>query len=264
MNKKDTIQRIQGQSLQKLSDKDLLFLIESYVTKRDDYENIAHLIRGDEDIIGQMIDNERIFKKVMDCTKQILGISPFFMFSLFLRRSFREKSTDTEFVDTAVASLNSTDPVIPWSEKSLINLLEDTDVSNYIANMLVKFSESSQLFKVREGEKESNQYIVDMITDSLKSDSRRRFSIYCHIGNYTLFLTGMFSEYIKHRFEYRRRLVDRQYYIDFGKTYYALASKHTSAKKGNMSDTFLQLSMGFEVVAHVLHFMNRKYFSPNP
>ena len=262
MNKKEAIQELQEHSLQKLSDKDLLFLIESYVTKRDDYENIAHLIRGDQDIIGQMIDNDRIFNKVMDCTSQILGISPFFMFSLFLRRSFREKISDPEFVDQAITILNSNDIVIPWNKEKLINLLEDMQVSNYIANMLVKFSESSRLFKIREGENESYQYIVDMITDSLKSDNMRKFSIYCHIGNYTLFLTGMFSEYIKYRFEYRRRLVDRQYYIDFGKAYYELASKHTSAKKNNLSETFLQLSRGFEIFAQVLHFMNRKYLFP--
>ncbi|MDR4504534.1 MAG: hypothetical protein MRK01_07045 [Candidatus Scalindua sp.] len=259
MNKKEAIQE---HSLQKLSDKDLLFLIESYVTKRDDYENIANLIRGDQDIIGQMIDNDRIFNKVMNCTSQILGISPFFMFSLFLRRSFREKISDPEFVDQAIAILNSDDIVIPWNKEKLISLLEDMQVSNYIANMLVKFSESSQLFKIREGENESYQYIVDMITDSLKSDTMKKFSIYCHIGNYTLFLTGMFSEYIKYRFEYRRRLVDRQYYIDFGKAYYELASKHASAKKNNLSNTFLQLSRGFEIFAQVLHFMNRKYLFP--
>ena len=262
MKEKETIQELQKHSLQKLSDNDLLFLIESYVTKRDDYENIANLIRGDEDIIGQMIDNDRIFNKVMNCTKQILGISPFFMFLLLLRKSFREKSTDPEFIERATNILNSSDYIVPWNKERIVDLLEDTHISNYIANMLVRFSQSSRMFKIREDDKESYHYIVDMIKDSLKSDNMRRFSIYCHIGNYSLFLTGMFSEYIKYRFKYRRRLVNSQFYIDFGKTYYALAAKHTCAKRNNLSDTYAQLSRGFEVVADVLHFMNGKYLSP--
>ncbi len=262
MKKEEAIQELQKDSLQKLSDKDLLFLIKSYVTKRNDYENIANLIRGDEDIIGKMIDNDRIFNKVMNCTRHILGISPFFMFSLLLRRAFREKSTDTEFIERAIDVLNSTGSIVPWSEKRLLDFLKDIRVSNYIANMLAKFSESSRLFKIRENEKESYQYIVDMIADSLQSDNTRRFYIYCHIGNYTLFLAGMFSEYLEYRFKYKRRPVDKQYYVDFGKTYYALASEHTNAKRNSLRETFSQLSVGFEVVAQVLHFMNRKYLYP--
>ena len=45
MEKEEAIQELQKESLQSLSDKDLLFLIESYATRRNDYENIASLIK---------------------------------------------------------------------------------------------------------------------------------------------------------------------------------------------------------------------------
>ena len=39
------------------------FPIQSrYVTKRQDYEHMANLIKGDTDIISQMVDNDRVFE----------------------------------------------------------------------------------------------------------------------------------------------------------------------------------------------------------
>jgi hypothetical protein len=262
MEKEETIQELQKESLQSLSDKDLLFLIESYATRRNDYENIASLIKGDEDVIAKMIDSDRVFNKVMNCTERILAISPYFLFSLLLRRALKEKRKEKKFIKMTIEALNKTEPVIPWDKNRLMGLLEDTQVSNYIANMLAQFTESSRLYNEKGDEEKSHQYIVDMITDSLHSDNTEKFHIYCHIGNYTLFLTGMIPEYIKYRYEYKRRPVDKNYYVGFGKTYYGLASGNTNARRNRLTGTLSQLSEGFEVVAQVLSFMNREYFYP--
>jgi len=262
MERDEAIKELQKESLQGLSDKDLLFLIESYVTKRNDYENIASLISGDEDVIAKMIDSDRVFNKVMSSTERILAISPYFLFSLLLRRAFKEKRKDTKFIEKTIDALNNTEPVIPWNKSRLMSLLEDTHVSNYIANMLAQFIDSSKLFSMSDDEKKSHQYIVDMITDSLHSDNIEKFNIYCHIGNYTLFLTGMIPEYIKYRYEYKRRPVNKHYYVGFGKTYYGLASGHTNARRNRLTGTLSQLSEGFDAVAQVLSFMNKEYLHP--
>ncbi|MCR4289567.1 MAG: hypothetical protein NUV86_04825 [Candidatus Scalindua sp.] len=259
MERDEAIKELQKESLQGLSDKDLLFLIESYVTKRNDYENIASLINGDEDIIAKMVDSDRVFNKVMSCTGRILAISPYFLFSLLLRRAFKEKRKDTKFIEKTIDALNNTKLVIPWDQNRLTGLLEDTQVSNYIANMLAQFIDSSKLFSINDDEKMSHRYIVDMITDSLDSDNLEKFYIYCHIGNYTLFLTGMIPEYIKYRYESKRRPVDKHYYVSFGKTYYGLASEHINARKSSLTGTLSQLSEGFEAVSQVLSFMNKEY-----
>ncbi|GAX61650.1 hypothetical protein SCALIN_C27_0044 [Candidatus Scalindua japonica] len=259
MEKDEAVKELQKESLQGLSDKDLLFLIESYVTKRNDYDKIASLINGDEDVIAKMIDSDRVFNKVMSCTERILAISPYFLFSLLIRRAFKEKREDTKFIEKTIDALNKTEPIIPWNENRLMCLLEDNYVSNYIANMLAQFIESSKLFSMGDDEKKSHQYIVDMIADSLNSDNLEKFYIYCHIGNYTLFLTGMIPEYIKYRYEYKRRPLDEHYYVGFGKTYYGLASEHTNARRIRLTGTLSQLSEGFEAVSQVLSFMNKEY-----
>jgi len=99
MEKDEAVNELQKESLQGLSDKDLLFLIKSYVTKRNDYENIASLINGDEDVIAKMIDSNRVFNKVMSCTESILAISPYFLFSLLLKKAFKKKRKDVKFIE---------------------------------------------------------------------------------------------------------------------------------------------------------------------
>ncbi len=251
-------QDLSKDSLRKLSDKDMLFLIESFVTKRDDYANIANLVKWDEDIISQMIDSDRVFGKIMEDSEAFIEITPYLLFLLLLRRTLKEQQEDSEFVERSMDLLNSSEPLIPWNKKRLLDLMNDAQVANYIANMLAQFTKSSCLFKVNEGDKESYHYIVDMIEDSLRSDNVRKFNIYCHIGDYTLFLIGMIPEYIDYRFEHRRA-VDKDYYIGFGKAYYGLASEHSNARKNMLSDTLAQLSEAFEIVVQILHIMNKKY-----
>lgn len=77
---------LKSNDLDRLSDQDLLFLIENYVTKRQDYEHIANLIQGDTDIVSQMVDSDRVFDKVMHEGNIILHSSPYFLFTLLLRR----------------------------------------------------------------------------------------------------------------------------------------------------------------------------------
>lgn len=262
MEKEYSILEPQRGSLLNLPEKDLLFLIENYANKRNDYENIADLIRGDEGTIIRMMDNDRVFNKAMDSTSHILEISPFFLFSLILRRVFKERREDTEFVERTVDALNNAGTTNLWDNRRLQNLLKDAQVLDYMANLLARFAKSSRLFKVLEMGNISYQYIVDLIADSLRSDYNNRFHIYCHIGDYTLFLTGMIPECVEYKYGHRRRPIDRHYYIDFGKTYYCLASEHAKARGNNLSGTFSKLSEGFEVIIHVLHFMNRKYLYP--
>lgn len=244
-----------------LSDKDLLFLIENYVTKRQDYEHIANLIKGDADIVSQMVDSDRVFDKVMHEGNIILHSSPYFLFTLLLRRVFKLKKDDADFIDDVVEELNSTERTYPWNRNKVLKLLNSTDVSNYLANMLAAFAQTSRLYKMEKDDEKQYRYIIDMIEEIQRSDSARRFYIYCHIGNYTLFFTGMFPEYIEHKFKYKKTLIDSRYYVDFGKTYFGLASEHDMARRHELDDTLHSLSEGFEIITKLLRYLRHEYLA---
>lgn len=248
-------------NLNHLSDADLLFLIENYVTKRYDYEHIANQIKGDMDIITQMVDSDRVFERVMREGNKILHLSPYFLFMLLLRRVFKLKKDDEDFINDVIAELNSSEHTYPWNKSKIVKLLSSIDISNYLANMLTIFLQTSQFYKIREYDERQYQYIIDMIQEIQYSDNARKFYIYCHIGNYTLFFTGMFPEYIEHKFKYKKTLIDSRYYVDFGKTYFGLASEHDIARQHELDDTLYSLSEGFEIIIKLLHYMRNEYLS---
>ncbi len=257
-NKQDN--ELKQYKLEQLSDRDLQFLIENYVTKRQDYEHIASLIKGDVDIITQMADSDHVFEKVMREGNTILNTSPYFLFTLLLRRIFTLKKEDKDFIDDIVEELNSTAHTYPWNRSKVIRILNSTDVSNYLANMLAVFVQTSRLYKLEKNDDKQYQYIVDMVEEIRHSDNARKFYIYCHIGNYSLFFTGMFPEYIEYKFKYKKTLIDSRYYIDFGKTYFGLASEHDIARQHELNDTLYSLSEGFEIIIKLLQYMRNEYF----
>lgn len=244
-----------------LSDEDLLFLIENYVTTRQDYDQIANLIKGDPDIIGKMVDSDRIFEKVLAEGDKILQFSPYLLFVLLVRRIFKRKKDDRQFIEEIVEELNSTERTYPWNERRIKELLSSTDVPNYLANMLALFIQTSRFYQIEEKEEKHYRYIIDMIGEIQHSDTTRRFHIYCHIGNYTLFFTGMYPEHLEYKFKYKKNLLDSRYYIDFGKTYFGLASEHAMARQHELDNTLHSLSEGFEIIAKLLHSMRNEYFT---
>lgn len=256
---RDQNNELNAHGLEHLSDKDLLFLIENYVTRRQDYEHIANLVKGKEDIIAQMVDSDHVFEKVMHERGIMLHASPYFLFTLLLRRIFKLKKDDKDFIDDAVTELNCTEHEYPWNRGKVIQLLNSTNVANYLANMLAMFAQTARLDKIEKDDTEQCRYIVDMIKESQRSDNVRRFYIYCYIGNYTLFFAGMFPEYIEHKYKCKKTLINSRYYIDFGKTYFGLASEHDMARRHELDETLHFLSEGFEIVAKLLQYMRKEY-----
>lgn len=246
-------------SLENLTERDLVFLIKSYADQRTDHQNIKRLVKGDADIVGLMVESDRVFHKLMDRSTTIQSLSPYFFFTLLLRRAARELSARPGPIEAAVDEANRRGAAIPWTLERAEGMLADRGVTNYLANMIATFIRSSRLFKVSTQDEQSYYYLVDLIEDCQQSDSARRFWIYCHIGNYSLFLTGLFPEFIHHRYTYRRRPVDEHFYIDFGKTYYGLASDHQIARRTELDSVFVQLSSGFEIVKQFLNYVTKRY-----
>ena len=69
--------------------------------------------------------------------------------------------------------------------------------------------------------------------------------IRAHIGNYSLFLTGIFPERIRVRAE-RRGFPDLKYFEAMGRSQYGAASDHRLAQRYELSEIFSTLSDRFE------------------
>lgn len=213
-----------------LTDGDVQFLIEHFPKPGRSYEEIASLIHDLPATLESRLNSQSLFDRIRDPSERILQISPFLFFSVLLRRSLTD-----------------------------CRILGDRRVINYLSNLLSIFVQTNRLYRIHQHDKQAVNYLTDMIAEAQNADSRRQFLIYSHIGNYSLYVTGLFPGSIEYRQRYKRRPVGSQFYIDFGREYYEQASGHTIAREYELDEVFFRLSIMFEVYKDALNHLAKQY-----
>src|ERR1043165_9855451 len=103
--------------------------------------------------------------------------------------------------------------------------IEDRAVADYVAEVLAEFSRAEKARCVVPGQNHPLDYLFEMLTALRTADDRTSFFIRVHMGNYSLFLSGVFPERIRFRAE-ARGFPDLKYYEGMGRSQYRVASDH--------------------------------------
>ena len=136
--------------------------------------------------------------------------------------------------------------------------IRDPQVVNYVSQLLAEFCEVDQLFRIRDA---SNRPLSDVGEMLLASDPvygpapsfDRERQVRKHIGDYTLFFTGMFPESINH-FRLRKQRVEN--FVDWikaGKESYYIVSKFEHFEYTKVAPLFAHLSRNFEECVYGLN-----------
>jgi hypothetical protein len=104
------------------------------------------------------------------------------------------------------------------------------------------------------------QYFFEMLMALEKADDHTAFFIRAHIGNHSLFLSGVFPEHILHRAK-RRGAPGLRYYESLGRANYRAASNHRLAAKYDLAAVFDTLSEHFEPARRALNDLADRVFS---
>ncbi|MGH9338716.1 MAG: hypothetical protein ACRD1R_03785 [Acidobacteriota bacterium] len=99
--------------------------------------------------------------------------------------------------------------------------LTDKDILYYLSDLLVDFMYVENLYRLRDENGERLEYLVDMLEHAGNAPRQRRKDYYKHIGDYSLFILGMFPENLT----YGRRMLSHSYYADTGRRSYLVASE---------------------------------------
>ncbi|HKU23343.1 MAG TPA: hypothetical protein VJQ50_20190 [Terriglobales bacterium] len=141
--------------------------------------------------------------------------------------------------------------------------MRDPEVSSYVANILAEFCEVDQLFKLRNAAGRPLDDVGEMLLESdpifgpAPSFDRER-QVRKHIGDYTLFFTGMFPESINH-FRMRRQRLEN--FVDFmkaGKESYYIVSKFEFFEYAKVAPMFARLSEHFEQCVYGLNLVKNE------
>ncbi len=99
--------------------------------------------------------------------------------------------------------------------------LQDNDILTYLADLLVNFTCIENLYHPAEGGRRHGEYLVDMLLQATEAEMPEKKACYKHVGDFSLFMLGMFPEYIARR----RSALPANYYSDFGRIGYKTAGQ---------------------------------------
>ncbi|HEV2210797.1 MAG TPA: hypothetical protein VG167_18645 [Verrucomicrobiae bacterium] len=207
-----TMKMIQPNCRAQFAAEDIDFILSVLGGKIGTAECLVKLL-ADEESRDLILDDEALFHALLE-RRGCLRVSSRFYFYILVRQVFRRSD------------------------------IHERAVADYVAEVLAEFARSERARCVVPGEANPLDYFFEMLTALRTADQRTSFLLRVHIGNYSLFLSGVFPERIRVRAE-RRGFPDLEYYEGLGRTQYRVASDHPLAQRYDVAQVLGTLSERF-------------------
>ena len=125
--------------------------------------------------------------------------------------------------------------------------MPDPELMTYVTGLLVDFTHTDNLYRVRDAQGRRLEYLFDFQLESQRGDKAHARETQKHLGDYALFIVGLFPESLQRR----RRTVRPEYYVSQGKQAYATVSEMDSPRPS--AALFRKLAAHFETCVGALH-----------
>jgi hypothetical protein len=130
---------------------------------------------------------------------------------------------------------------------------DDRQLCDYVASLLDQFTRTSRLGGP--GAEQAAQrgliYLSDLMLALREASPAQAFLLRAHVGNYSLFLTGIFPENIARRS--RRGAPGCSFYEEMGRASYRAVAGHQTARHWGLTDVFNGLAEQFHEVRLALN-----------
>jgi hypothetical protein len=137
----------------------------------------------------------------------------------------------------------------------------DRGISDYVASILVHFAMRDNAHRIGAADDEMYDTVASLLADVDHGDATRRFLVRAHLGNYALWLGGMFPDHVAERRE-RRGGPDLDYYDEMGQRGFALAAQHRLAKQYGMDTLFEATAERFPRIRAALNSISDRFLFP--
>ena len=139
----------------------------------------------------------------------------------------------------------------------------DFNVTDYLSNLLVEFSHIDHLQQIKNQQGESVETVAELLyeTEALNESSPqdRERKLHRHIGDLTLFLMGLFPEYLNFM-KARGVVYHKDYLVDYvkaGKRSYGIVATFEQGESREHRALFQKLSTNFELCVTGLGFVRQ-------
>lgn len=139
--------------------------------------------------------------------------------------------------------------------------VHDRQLADYTAAVLLEFGMAGRAGRVDGGEGEPFTYLVDILAAIERARGEREFQLRVHLGNYALWLAGLFPDHITHRVQ-RRGAPPISYYDAMGASGFRSAAANEIALRHGLGDVFLTAADRFADIRSALNSLSDAVFFP--
>jgi len=135
----------------------------------------------------------------------------------------------------------------------------DTRLVDYVVDLLLRFIHSDAVFSVRNLSGRRLDEVAEMVAEAECRTGKPRRDVHRHIGDFTLFFSGVFPEALRTL----RKAGRKDHFVDYcaqGKRAYYIASTITGDDE-DQGDVLARLSHHFELCAYGLNQVRRQWDS---
>ena len=129
---------------------------------------------------------------------------------------------------------------------------EDRRLADYVAAILMHFGMRGNAQRISAADDQVYDTLAALLADVDDPDGRRSFLVRTHLGNYALWLSGMYPDYIEHR-RWRRGGPDLDYYEEMGRRGFQLAAGHRLADDHGLTMLFTTAAERFGLLRAALN-----------
>lgn len=138
----------------------------------------------------------------------------------------------------------------------------DRNLADYVSAIVLHFGIHDRAFRISNSDDEVYDALAELGDDLDDPDPRRSFLVRTHLGNYALWISGLFPDYIEQR-RWRRGGPDLEYYEELGRRGFQLAAGHRLAEEHGLTALYATAAERFGILRAALNNVSDALFFPN-
>ena len=199
------------------------------LARGDEAERERTRERLEEEGLDAILDDPRTFNALM-ATREFSSAHPGLVFYLLVRHALLESD------------------------------VSDRVIADYLAALLVAFGHARRAFRP-DAETRELLHLVDIVAAGDDASGERAFMLRAHLGEYALWLSGLFPDHITARVQ-RRGAPGLDYFEQLGATGYRMAADHTIARTHGLDRVYRECADTFPVLRVALNRIADRHLFP--
>lgn len=122
--------------------------------------------------------------------------------------------------------------------------VDDRRLADYVGTLVHEFALRDRAWRIGRHDDAQFRYLTDILSAAEETEGRRGFLLRVHLGNFSLWLAGIFPDFVSAR-RRRRGGPGLGYYEALGARGFRMASDHRCARQFELSDLYAQVADSF-------------------